>query len=89
MGASHILLAHNHPGGDITASDEDIAMTAHVYNAACALRLMLSDHIIVSGRNFLSMRMKRLLPERPMPAIEALCPEDDYSGPSDWLAMMQ
>jgi DNA repair protein RadC len=89
MGASHILLSHNHPGGDTTASDEDVAMTAHVYNAARAVRLMLSDHIIVSGRDFLSMRMKRLLPERPMPAIEALCPEGEYSQPVDWVALME
>jgi DNA repair protein RadC len=88
MGASRILLSHDHPGGDVTASDADVAMTAHLYNAACAVRLMLSDHIIVSGRDFLSMRDKHLLPERPMPAIDALCPEGDYCDPADWVALM-
>jgi DNA repair protein RadC len=89
VGASHIVLAHNHPGGDATASEADIAMTAHLFHAACAVRLMLSDHIIISGRGFLSMRTARLLPERPMPAIQALCPEGDYSEPLDWIAVME
>jgi DNA repair protein RadC len=89
MGASHILLAHNHPGGDATASEEDIAMTAHLFNAACAIRLMLSDHIIIGGRCFSSMRTEHVLPERPMPAIEALCPQGDYSEPVDWITLME
>jgi DNA repair protein RadC len=89
MGATHILLSHNHPGGDTTPSDADVAMTVHVYHAACAVRLVLSDHIIVSGRDFLSMRHKRLLPERPMPAIQALCPDGDYAEPVDWIALME
>jgi DNA repair protein RadC len=89
VGASHVILAHNHPGGDTTASEADIAMTAHLFHAACTVRLMLSDHIIVSGRGFLSMRTARLLPERPMPAIQALCPESHYSEPVDWIAVME
>jgi DNA repair protein RadC len=89
MGASHILLSHNHPGGDVTASDADVAMTAHLYNAACAVRLMLADHLIVSGQDFLSMRLEGLLPERPMPAIDAPCPKDEYSQPVDWVALME
>jgi DNA repair protein RadC len=89
MGASHILVAHNHPGGDVTASEQDIAMTAHVYNAACAVGLTLSDHIITGGQSFSSMRVDGLLPERPMPAINTLCPDSDYSQPVDWIAIME
>jgi hypothetical protein len=44
---------------------------------------------IVSGGDFLSMRDKRLLPQMPMPAIEALCPDGDYSQPVDWVALME
>jgi hypothetical protein len=37
----------------------------------------------------LHMRHERLLPERPMPAIQALCPDGDYCQPVDWVALMQ
>ena len=47
MGAPKIAVAHNHPSGDITPSQEDIDFT-HKLNDACKLLgIVLLDHIII------------------------------------------
>lgn len=40
-------LAHNHPGGSLDPSGEDIAITARVQSAANEVGLRLLDHVIV------------------------------------------
>ena len=50
LGASAIILVHNHPSGDPTPSRADIEMTREVVEAAKALRIVVHDHVIV-GRN--------------------------------------
>ncbi len=48
LGATDILIVHNHPSGDPTPSRADIAMTNEVQAAAKALGIALHDHIIVT-----------------------------------------
>jgi len=50
--ASAIVLAHNHPSGDPTPSDEDVAMTRAVARAGDVVGIPVLDHVIVtaSGR---------------------------------------
>jgi DNA repair protein RadC len=50
ISASSMILVHNHPSGDPSPSQADIAMTRQVVEAARALGLQVHDHIIV-GRN--------------------------------------
>lgn len=50
LGASAVILVHNHPSGDPTPSRADIEMTRDVAAAAKALRIAVHDHVIV-GRN--------------------------------------
>jgi DNA repair protein RadC len=56
LNASALILVHNHPSGDPTPSQADIAMTDQI-NAACiALGLTLHDHLIIGKSTELSFR---------------------------------
>ncbi|MCC6215031.1 MAG: JAB domain-containing protein [Polyangiaceae bacterium] len=46
--ASAIVLVHNHPSGDPTASAEDVAMTRQLALACRAVALPLLDHVVVA-----------------------------------------
>jgi DNA repair protein RadC len=50
LGATALLLVHNHPSGDPTPSKEDIEMTKALARAAQPLSIVVHDHIII-GRN--------------------------------------
>ena len=61
LNASALILVHNHPSGDPTPSQADIAMTAQVHAAAEALGLTLHDHIIVGKSCEISFRSQGLI----------------------------
>ena len=61
LNASALILVHNHPSGDPTPSQADIAMTAQVSTAAEALGLTLHDHIIIGKSCELSFRAEGYL----------------------------
>ena len=46
--ATSILLAHNHPSGNLKPSDADIAITKKVKEAGKFLDIILLDHLIIS-----------------------------------------
>lgn len=50
LGASSIILVHNHPSGDPTPSASDVEMTKDVVAAAKTLDITVHDHLII-GRN--------------------------------------
>lgn len=54
--ASKIIISHNHPSGDCTPSKADIEMTKELKAALKTFRMQLDDHIIISPREFYSMR---------------------------------
>lgn len=54
--ASAIIIAHNHPSGDVTPSGDDIATTKRLEQAGMILGINLLDHLIVSRNNGLSLR---------------------------------
>ena len=53
LGASALIMVHNHPSGDATPSEDDIEMTREVREAGEKLGITLHDHVIVarSGHN--------------------------------------
>ena len=61
LNASALILVHNHPSGDPTPSDSDIAMTAQVQSAAEVLGLTLHDHLIIGKSHELSFRSEGYL----------------------------
>jgi DNA repair protein RadC len=56
VGATALILAHNHPSGDPTPSSEDIRVTRLVAAAAEALDIRLHDHVIVARSGWISLR---------------------------------
>lgn len=54
-------VVHNHPSGDPTPSQADIAMTRQLADAAAALGLVLHDHLIVARGGHTSFRSAGLL----------------------------
>jgi DNA repair protein RadC len=61
LNASALILVHNHPSGDPTPSDADIAMTAQIQDAAQVLGLTLHDHLIVGKSREVSFRAQGYL----------------------------
>jgi DNA repair protein RadC len=61
LGATAIVMVHNHPSGDPTPSRADIAMTKEVQAAAKALGIALHDHVIVTRADHASFRELGLL----------------------------
>jgi DNA repair protein RadC len=48
-GAVAVILAHNHPSGDLSASDADIELTERITQAGKILGIELIDHIIITN----------------------------------------
>ena len=61
LGATALILVHNHPSGDPTPSRADVEMTAEVKAAAGALGIVLHDHLIIGNGRQLSFRREGLL----------------------------
>lgn len=61
LNASALILVHNHPSGDPTPSEADIAMTRQVTRAAEALNIVLHDHVIIGKSQELSFRAEGYL----------------------------
>lgn len=54
--ARFVLILHNHPSGDVSASSQDIRMTTYLHNRLAAAQIVLLDSVIVTDREILSMR---------------------------------
>jgi len=52
--ASAIIIAHNHPVGDLRPSNEDITVTKRIKEAASILGISLLDHIIFNSKGYYS-----------------------------------
>ena len=61
LGASAIILVHNHPSGDPTPSRADIEMTREVVSAAKALNIAVHDHLVVGRGGHASFKSLGLL----------------------------
>ena len=49
--ASSMICIHNHPGGDVTPSDPDIAVTNRLTECGKILGIEVADHLIIGGRD--------------------------------------
>tara|TARA_R110002073_G_C9212526_1_gene559137 strand:- start:66 stop:707 length:642 start_codon:yes stop_codon:yes gene_type:complete len=61
LGATAIILVHNHPSGDVTPSKADIDMTHEIMSAASALGIKIHDHLIVGNGDSASFRSLGLM----------------------------
>ena len=58
---ARILVYHNHPSGNTEPSEADLIFTKRMEEAGSVLGIDLLDHIIVSGKEWLSLREYGLL----------------------------
>ena len=61
LGASSIIMVHNHPSGDPTPSKGDIEMTTEVREACEKLGISLHDHLIIGKSGHASFKSLGLL----------------------------
>lgn len=61
LGASALILAHNHPSGDPTPSAADIAMTHDIIAIAKPFGISVHDHLIVGRHGQASFRGLKLI----------------------------
>ncbi len=61
LGASAIILVHNHPSGSPEPSRQYIAITREIADAGARLGIVLHDHIIIGGSEYRSFRAMGLL----------------------------
>lgn len=61
LGATSIIIAHNHPSGDPTPSEEDRAVTRQIVAAGQLLGITVYDHVILGSGRFVSFSATGLL----------------------------
>lgn len=61
LGASSIVMVHNHPSGDPTPSENDIFVTKTIKDILVKLNINLIDHIVISKNSYRSMRYLNLI----------------------------
>ena len=60
--ASGIILAHNHPSGNLKPSETDLSITKKIKDSAAMMEINVLDHIIViSERKYFSLADEELL----------------------------
>lgn len=61
LGATAVIMVHNHPSGDPTPSSADIEMTREVKEAGEKLGIQLHDHVIIGRRGHNSFKTLGLI----------------------------
>ena len=61
LGATAIIVVHNHPSGDPTPSSQDIRVTQDLIEAARHMKISVHDHVIVGTSGRTSMRAMGLI----------------------------
>jgi DNA repair protein RadC len=59
--AAAVIVAHNHPSGNIEPSSEDIAMTKQLVDAGVIIGIPIHDHIIFTDDHFTSLAQRGLI----------------------------
>ena len=61
LGASALILVHNHPSGDPTPSEADITMTERIRIGAEVMGITIHDHLVIGAGREVSFRREGLL----------------------------
>lgn len=60
VNAPSIILSHNHPSGDPTASPDDLRVTELAFEAGKLLEVTVLDHLIIGRNQWLSLKQQGL-----------------------------
>lgn len=69
QGATRVIIAHNHPSGNVEPSPEDMVLTRQLLKGAQLLGIPLLDHLILGNGEFRSLHQTTTLWEE--------CPQGD------------
>jgi DNA repair protein RadC len=61
LGATALIIVHNHPSGDPTPSSQDIRLTRDLVDAGRHMKITVHDHVIVGAQGRTSMRAMGLI----------------------------
>lgn len=61
LGATAIIIVHNHPSGDPSPSQQDIRLTRELIEAGRHMRVTVHDHVIVGSQGRTSMKASGLI----------------------------
>jgi DNA repair protein RadC len=61
LGATAIILVHNHPSGDPAPSISDVEMTKEIVDAARPLGITVHDHFVIGKGRHASLRQLGLM----------------------------
>jgi DNA repair protein RadC len=61
LGATALIIVHNHPSGDPSPSNQDIRITQDLIEAARHMKIQVHDHVIVGASGRTSMRAMGLI----------------------------
>jgi DNA repair protein RadC len=61
IGATALIIVHNHPSGDPTPSTQDIRLTRDLVEAGRHMKVTVHDHVIVGAQGRTSMRAMGLI----------------------------
>ena len=64
VGATALILVHNHPSGDPTPSPDDVAVTRAMVQAGKLLDVDLLDHLVIGHDAFVSLRDRGVVFDR-------------------------
>jgi len=60
LNAAGLIVAHNHPSGDVSPSPEDVHVTRQLVEAGKLLSIDVLDHLVLGGHTFLSLKERGL-----------------------------
>ena len=61
LGATALIIVHNHPSGDPTPSSQDIRLTRDLVEAGRHMKVAVHDHVIIGAQGRTSMRAQGLI----------------------------
>ncbi len=61
VGATALIIVHNHPSGDPTPSSQDIRLTRDLIDAGRHMKIAVHDHVIVGSSGRTSMKAQGLI----------------------------
>ena len=59
--AASVIMAHNHPSGDVSPSKDDIDLTRRLVDAGRIMGIDVLDHIVIAADDFVSFKERGLL----------------------------
>ena len=59
--ASRVVMAHNHPSGDVRPSGDDVRLTRRLARALESIGVRLADHVILTAGSGVSMRGEAMI----------------------------